>query len=137
MIKKSIGLAGCVFGLVVLAAGACHSGERSVSNSSAGPRDAVAVEAATGFWRIVSRAESGEGGCLLALNHLPVADAYGVHLEACSIGLFKKAAAWRPVEGGFELLGPEQAVIIRFRQMGEDVFTAADGRYRMEREPLA
>ena len=106
-----------------------------IKNSSF--KDAALVEASTGFWRVISRSGSGEGDCLLALNRLPVEQAYGVHLEACSIGLFKDAAAWRPVDGGFELLGRDQAVLIRFRKAGEDDFVATDDRYRMERAPLA
>ncbi len=106
-----------------------------IRNSSA--EEATLAEGATGFWRVTAHSEAGEGECLMALNRLPVDGAYGVHLEVCSIGLFKKAAAWRPVDGGFELLGADQTVITRFKKAGEDAFATADDSYRLERAPLA
>ncbi len=133
--RKFLGSAGSVFGVIALSAGACHSGERSVPITTSSSDEAMQVEEVTGFWRVLARTEKGE--CLMALNRLPVGDAYGVHLETCSILLFKKAAAWRRVDAGFELLDPDQNVIIEFKKAGEDAFAAADDSYRLERAPLA
>lgn len=122
-----------VFLVAAPAAASCHSGERSVpiNNSSGVP---VPVEDAAGFWLV--KPIAGKGECLVSLNRLPRGDAYGVHLEACSLALLDEVASWRPVDGGFELLDSDGDIVIRFRRTGVDSFETSDERYLLERVPL-
>lgn len=93
----------------------------------------LSVEDVIGFWRISSA--SGAKTCVLALNRLAVGDAYGVHIETCSLAPLATAHDWRPVAGGFELRDAAGLTLARFRQTGVDAFVAEG--YRMERAPVA
>lgn len=92
----------------------------------------LSAEDVQGYWRITA-VSGGGGACLLALNALSEKDAYGVHIERCSIPGLALARTWRPVEAGFELLDASGRMIAAFRRENIDHFLAADGAYRMER----
>lgn len=89
------------------------------------------VEDAQGVWRVSST--SGGGECQISLVNAPSQRDYGVQVERCSLSLFASVSAWRPTQGGFELLGRDGRPIIRFRQTGVDAFVSTDGVYRLER----
>lgn len=89
----------------------------------------LSIEDVIGFWRVTSA--SGAEPCLIALNRLPVGEAYGVHVETCSTPALAAAHDWRPVSGGFELRDRTGAKIARFRKTGSEAFVAVEG-YRME-----
>lgn len=98
----------------------------------------IAIEDAMGLWR----ATSGNGGatCLIALSRFARtedANSYGVHVEACAIQAFAAAVGWRPVAGGFELIGPAGKTLAAFHRRDVDAFNAVEGGYRLERAPLA
>lgn len=113
---------------------ACYAQEPPMSNGASRSAQASAVEDAMGLWRVSPR--SGPGECLIALGRLPRGEAYGVQVESCSLPLFAKAVAWRPITSGFELQSRDGSQLIGFRQTGEDTFVTADGAYRLDRAPL-
>ncbi|QTC91195.1 hypothetical protein [Brevundimonas goettingensis] len=103
-----------------------------------GDRGVIAIEDATGLWR----ATSGDGGatCLIALSGFARSEdttSYGVHIEACAIQPLAAAVGWRPVVGGFELIGPAGKTLATFDRRDVDLFNAVEGGYRLERAPLA
>jgi hypothetical protein len=98
----------------------------------------IAIEDATGLWRAI--AENGGATCLIALSGFVRTEApnsYGVHIEACGIPALAAAVGWRPVVGGFELIGAADKPLAAFRRRDVDAFNAVEGGYSLERAPLA
>lgn len=116
-------------------AAACRAEEMTMplnNEPAAGP---LAVEAVFGLWALTPVA--GEGRCRIALSNMGEGPVRGVHIESCTIDAAAGGKGWRPVEGGFELLDGDGRVLMRFRQTGVDGFESRDGRYRLNRAPMA
>ncbi len=107
-----------------------------VAASAATPRQSakvMSIDEVSGLWSL--RPEAGTGRCRIALNKLPADGGYGVHIEACTIPAAAAGRSWRPVEDGFELLGERGRVLMRFRRVDANAFTAEG--YRLTPEPMA
>lgn len=89
----------------------------------------AAVEEVYGLWSV----RDGETKCLVALSALKSGPGHQVTVEQCTIPMLAKATVWRPVVGGFELMGPADQVLARFRMTGLDTFESPDGRAKGER----
>ena len=100
---------------------------------ASGPAAVLSIDDVSGLWSL--RPERGEGRCLIALNKIPTGGAYGVHIESCTIAAVAGGMRWRPVAGGFELLGGGARVLMRFHRVDANAFTA-DG-YRLTPAPMA
>ena len=116
-------------------AAACRAEEAFMSSEITSAGEPLSVEAVYGLWAL--QPVEGEGRCLIALSNMGEGPVRGVHIESCTIDAVAGGERWRPVEGGFELLGEEGRVMIRFRQTGVDGFESRDGRYRLTRAPMA
>lgn len=100
---------------------------------ASGPAAVLSIDDVSGLWSL--RPERGEGRCLIALNKIPTGEAYGVHIESCTIAAVADGTRWRPVAGGFELLAGGARVLMRFHRVDANAFTA-DG-YRLTPAPMA
>lgn len=89
----------------------------------------VSVEEVYGLWSI----RDGEAECRIALSALEAGSGHQATVEQCAIPSLAEGAIWRPVVGGFELLGAGDHVLARFRKTGLDRFESADGRLKGER----
>lgn len=94
---------------------------------AAGP--VASVEEVYGLWSI----RDGEAVCRIALSALKAGVGHQATVEQCAIPSLAQGAIWRPVAGGFELLGAGDHVLARFRKTGLDTFESADGRLKGER----
>lgn len=103
------------------------------STPASGPVEVLSIAEVSGLWSL--RPETGEGRCRIALNKLPVAGGYGVQIESCTLAAVAGGQSWRPVEGGFELLGDQGRVLMRFRRVDANAFTAEG--YRLTPAPMA
>ena len=103
------------------------------STPASGPAEVLSIDEVSGLWSL--RPDTGEGRCRIALNKLPVAGAYGVHIESCTLAAVAGGKSWRPVEGGFELLGEQGRVLMRFRRVDANAFNAEG--YRLTPAPMA
>lgn len=90
-----------------------------------------AVEAAFGLWRIADA--HGSAYCLVALNRQASGSDYGVHIDSCGMPELGMIRAWRPTEGGFELLRYGSSPGLSFRQTGVDSFETRDGALKASR----
>jgi hypothetical protein len=117
-------------------AGACLSEEAAMPPSQAVPMQADAV---FGLWaaRVTGGPDRGPPACRLGLGRVAQGEAYGVLVEACTAPGLAGARAWRPVEGGFELLDDAGRRLARFQAEGVDAFRSDDGRFRLERARVA
>lgn len=95
---------------------------------------AASVEEVYGLWDI--RAVAGDARCRVALSGQRDGTAYAALIENCAISALAVGTGWRPVVGGFELLGSDGRAIQRFRMTGLDAFEAVDGRFRGERTAM-
>lgn len=87
------------------------------------------VEEVYGLWSI----RDGEARCRIALSALKAGAGHQATVEQCDVPSLAQGAIWRPVVEGFELLGPDDRVLVRFRKTGLDSFESADGRLKGER----
>ena len=92
----------------------------------------MSIDEISGLWSL--RPEAGAGRCRIALNKLPAEGGYGVHIEACTVPAAAAGRSWRPVEDGFELLGERGRVLMRFRRVDANAFTAEG--YRLTPAPM-
>jgi hypothetical protein len=121
-----------VAAIVVMAspAVACTAEETPMPSQTpvaAGP--VASVEEIYGLWSI----RDGETDCRIALSALKAGTGHQATIERCNIPLLAQGSIWRPVAGGFELLGPGDRIVARFRKTGIDAFESADGRLKGER----
>lgn len=93
----------------------------------------LSINEISGLWSL--RPEAGAGRCRIALNKLPADGGYGVQIEACTVPAAAAGRSWRPVEDGFELLGEQGRVLMRFRRIDVNTFTAEG--YRLTPAPMA
>ncbi len=93
----------------------------------------ASVEEVYGLWAI--RAVEGDAGCRVALSGQRDGAAYGALMERCAIAALAGGKTWKPVAGGFEILGIDGAALMRFRMTGVDAFESIDGRYKGARSP--
>lgn len=120
--------------LAATPAGACTPEDaKMTSQTPSTPQAAAAVEQVYGLWAI--QAVGGDGRCRVSLSAQRSGANYGALMERCTIPALAEGATWRPVTGGFELLGKEGRALMRFRMTGLDAFEAVDGRLRGERSP--
>ncbi|PZN98769.1 MAG: hypothetical protein DCF28_13805 [Alphaproteobacteria bacterium] len=89
----------------------------------------ASVEEVYGLWSI----RDGEAVCRIALSALKAGTGHQATVERCNIPSLADGSIWRPVVGGFELLGPGDRILARFRKTGIDAFESADGRLKGER----
>ena len=89
----------------------------------------ASVEEVYGLWSI----RDGEAECRVALSGLRAGTGHQATVEQCAIPALAEGAIWRPVVGGFELLGAGDRVLARFRKTGLDRFESADGQLKGER----
>lgn len=94
---------------------------------AAGP--VATVEEVYGLWSI----RDGEARCRIALSALKAGTGHQATIEQCNVPALAQGVAWRPVVGGFELLGPDERVLTRFRKTGLDTFESIDGQLKGER----
>jgi len=90
------------------------------STPASGPVEVLSIAEVSGLWSL--RPETGEGRCRIAL-------------ESCTLAAVTGGQSWRPVEGGFELLGDQGRVLMRFRRVDANAFTAEG--YRLTPAPMA
>jgi hypothetical protein len=93
----------------------------------------LSIDEISGLWSL--RPDMGEGRCRVALNKLPAAGGYGVQIESCTVAAVASGRSWRPVKDGFELLGEQGRVLMRFRRLDVNTFTAEG--YRLTPAPMA
>lgn len=105
----------------------------SAQSATSAPAGVLSIDEISGLWSL--RPETGEGRCRIALNKLPTAGGYGVQIESCTIAAVADGRSWRPVEDGFELLGDQGRVLMRFRREDMNAFTAEG--YRLTPAPMA
>jgi hypothetical protein len=118
--------------------GGCEARETAMSIHETARPGVLAVDEGIGFWRVVSA--DGRAVCKIALDRFARDDRageYGVHIETCSVPALASAVGWRPVDGGFDLIGPAGQTVATFHRRGVDDFSAVEGGYRLERAPLA
>lgn len=89
----------------------------------------ASVEEIYGLWSI----HDGDSRCRIALSADRRGSGHMATVERCAVPALAKASLWRPVVGGFELLGGGDAVVMRFRMTGVDGFESVDGRLKGER----
>lgn len=92
-------------------------------------RTVAAVDDIYGLWSI----RDGDTVCRIALSALKAGVGHQASVERCAVPSLREGSIWRPVVGGFELLGPGDRVLARFRKTGLDTFESMDGRLRGER----
>ena len=139
--------------LTLALAGACAAEETPMPSQTPKPRSTLApaatsfasaapagqsakvlsIDEISGLWSL--RPEAGPGRCRIALNKLPADGGYGVHIEACTVPAAAAGRSWRPVENGFELLGERGRVLMRFRRVDPNAFSAEG--YRLTPAPMA
>ena len=95
---------------------------------------ALEVEQVAGLWTL--RSPDGKT-CDVSLANLLIGDIRPVLVERCAIPSVEGAKMWRATPNGFELMGQEGVVLMRFRRTGEDAFEAQSGGYRLTRMPLS
>lgn len=129
-----------IFAYLALAVGiglssGCRAETKSVTDARLSADQAArrhgAVNAVMGLWNVAG--ESGQGGCLIALNATPRGSDFGVHIETCTLKALASVAAWRPTEDGFELVRTDGAPGRAFRQTGVDSFESRDGALKVTR----
>lgn len=89
----------------------------------------AAVEEVYGLWSV----RDGDAACEIALSAMTQGTGHQATVEQCAIPSLASGVLWRPVVGGFELLGPADKVLERFRMTGVDAFESQDQRLRGER----
>ncbi len=118
---------------IVMAAGpttACTVEETPMPSQTPVVSPALAsVEEVYGLWSI----RDGDNRCRVALSAVKSGAGHQASVERCAVPALAKASLWRPVVGGFELLGSGDAVVMRFRMTGVDGFESVDGRLKGER----
>lgn len=87
------------------------------------------VEQVYGLWSI----RDGDARCRIALSAEKSGAGHQASVERCAIPALADGVIWRPVMGGFELLGSGERVLARFRMTGVDAFEDAGGRLKGER----
>ncbi len=103
--------------------------------STAQPQaQALEVEQVAGMWSL----QAPDGAtCDVSLANLLIGDIRPVLVERCAIPSAEGAKMWRATPNGFELMGQEGVVLMRFRRTGEDAFEALSGGYTLTRAPLS
>jgi len=91
----------------------------------------AAVEDVRGLWLL--RATDGDQRCRIALSAHRSGTWHEATVETCDIDRLRSVRAWRPIVGGFELIGQDNAGRGRFRLTGLDTFEAVDGSLRGQR----
>ena len=109
---------------------------------SSGISDLLPVEAIFGRWTLTDGASatgaaSTKSRCDIALSNLGAGEVRGVLLERCSIGAVRESRGWRATPTGFELLDASGRSVQGFRRVDSDHFESLDGRYRLDRSPIA
>lgn len=111
-------------------AAACTAEETPMpSQAPIAPQVVASVEQVYGLWSI----QDGDGRCRIALSANRRGVGHQASVERCTLPVMAEAALWRPVVGGFELLGAGDRVLARFRLTGVDTFESPDGRLKGER----
>lgn len=127
------------FVVLVIASGltaACEARQGTTPMPEAARTDILSIDDATGLWRVID--PDGAGTCLIALSRFSgPGGGYGVQVESCTLPLLARSVAWRPIEGGLELIGASGDRIAAFHQRGVDDFCSVEGGYHLERAPLA
>jgi hypothetical protein len=123
-----------LLGLALLAASpvqACSSAEGAMTDQTASESASrvATVEEVYGLWSI----RDGDSRCRVALSAVKSGVGHQASVERCAIPALADGAGWRPVAGGFELLGPGDRVLGRFRMTGVDGFESMDGKLKGER----
>jgi hypothetical protein len=104
-------------------------------NSTAEPQgQALEVEQVAGLWTL--KAPDG-ATCDVSLANLLIGDIRPVLVERCAISAVEGAKMWRAIPDGFQLMGQEGQVLMRFRRTGEDSFEALGGGHTLTRAPLS
>lgn len=98
-------------------------------------RAVLSVDQVAGVWALTS--VGGGARCELALANLVIDGVRPVRAERCNLPIAAQAKSWRATDGGFELLGADDAIVLAFRRTGEDAFEEVAGRYRLTRAPLS
>ncbi len=100
------------------------------------PQDGVlAVQQVAGFWSL--RAVEGGLRCDLSLGNLVIDGARPVLAERCDVPAARQARSWRATAAGFQLLGPDGAVLMTFRRIGMDEFRSSDQAFTLTRAPTS
>ncbi len=122
-----------VIAAIVMAASpttACTVEETPMPSQTPVVSQAVAsVDEVYGLWSI----RDGDSRCRVALSAAKSGARHQASVERCAIPALADGAGWRPVAGGFELLGPGDRVLGRFRMTGVDGFESMDGKLKGER----
>ena len=87
------------------------------------------VEEVYGLWSI----RDGKSACRIALSSLNSGIGHQATIEQCTIPSLAQGVVWRPVIGGFELLGLGDRILARFRKTDLDTLESTDGRLKGER----
>ena len=107
----------------------------SAPSASSQPQGQVlALDQVAGYWALT--APDGKR-CEISLANLLVNGVRPVLAENCGIPAATEARFWRATAVGFELIGAETQVLMRFRRTGEDSFEAISGGYALTRAPLS
>lgn len=104
---------------------ACTAEDTPMPSQTPVPAGTVAtVEAVYGLWSI----QDGDAACRIALSAMAKETGHQATVEQCEIPSLASGRLWRPIVGGFELLGPSDKVLGRFRMTGVDTFESEDRR---------
>lgn len=95
----------------------------------------LTVDQVAGYWALTEA--GGTARCELALANLVIEGVRPVRAERCRLPVIASARSWRATATGFELLAADGAVVLAFRQIGEDDFEAVGRPHRLTRAPLS